>query len=173
MCCTRYPRLASPHWWVLATLFSSASSTMKAAVWRASGHHGATQGDSNSYSVSVAPEIYRCKQHKLLAGLVTSWWHTFQTQPCGSQPISRLEQNSPEQEHVTGRSASAETGHGSRHGEPERTEDAHPQSSPASCHPPHPRPGLDPTPGRQSGTPGHAVSTSSGLPSWPPHRLNW
>lgn len=111
---------------------------MKAAVWRASGHHGATQGDSNSYSVSVAPEIYRCKQHKLLAGLVTSWWHTFQTQPCGSQPISRLEQNSPEQEHVTGRSASAETGHGSRHGEPERTEDAHPQSSPASCHPPTP-----------------------------------
>ena len=41
-----------------------------------------------------------------------------------AQPIGRPEQNSTEQGHMTGKSAAAETGHGSGQGEPEGTEDA-------------------------------------------------
>ena len=90
-----------------------------------------------------------------------------------AQPIDRPEQNSPEQGHMTGKSAAAETGQGSGQGEPDGTEDAHTPSSLAPRTPRTPLPGLCPALGRHSGTPGHAVSTRSGRFSRPPQRLNW
>ena len=81
------------------------------------------------------------------------------------RPMGRLEQNSPEQGHMTEKSASAETGHGSSQGEPDGMEDAPPTSSPA----PHPLS----TPEKHSCTPGQEVFTRCGRLSRPPQRLNW
>ena len=81
------------------------------------------------------------------------------------RPMGRLEQNSPEQGHMTEKSASAETGHGSSQGEPDGMEDAPHTSSPA----PHPLS----TPEKHSCTPGQEVFTRCGRLSRPPQRLNW
>ena len=116
----------------------------------------------HSFVVDVNGTLYRCNHVDLQMA----------ERSADAQPIGRPEQNSPEQGHMTGKLATAETGQGSDQGEPEGTKDAHPPSSLAPRTLRTPLPGLCPTPCRHSSTPGHAVSTRSGRFSWP-QRLNW